>query len=356
MKVEMLMPKMGESITEATISKWLVKVGDYVKRDQIILEISTDKVDSGIPAPVSGEVVEILFNEGELVNVKTVIAIIESEVSSRIEIDKERSKENVSLGNIDEKSFTTMTHSRDRFYSPLVKTLAEKHGLDASVLKSISGTGLEGRVTKEDVLEYIKTKETSSTQLEFKELVESPTTNPTPIVTVIESSTDGDAINWGTQTTITLPMDNIRRSIAEHMLKSKKISPHVYSIQDVDVSAITKWRNQHKLEFELKEKTKLSLTAFFLEATAKALVKFPYLNSSIDGNNIILKKQVNLGCAVALGTSGVIVPVIKEAEKKDFPSLVRSFSDLALRAKNKKLRPDEVSDGSFTVTNPGLYG
>jgi len=359
MKVEMLMPQMGESITEATISKWLVKAGDYVKRDQMILEISTDKVDSEIPAPASGKLVEILFNEGDVVNVKTVIAVIESETPSPNEMKEERRSTSTVIppAKIDNKNSAAAATapSKDRFYSPLVKTLAEKHGLNTLDLESISGSGQEGRVTREDVLEYIKTKETNSTQLEFKELVEVHTPSHGPLPLTLETLTN-NAIDWGTQSTITLPMDNIRRRIAEHMLRSKQSIPHVYSIQDVDVTAISKWRNEHKQEFEAKEKIKLSITSFFLDATVKALIEFPYINATTDGNNITLMKHVNLGCAVALGTSGVIVPVIKEAEKKDFPSLVRSFSDLALRAKNKKLRPDEVSDGSFTVTNPGLYG
>lgn len=319
MRVEMVMPQMGESITEGTISKWLVKPGDHVEKDQTILEISTDKVDSEIPAPASGVVAEIVHSEGDTVPVKQVVAYIETDGAA----------------------------AANTFRSPLVKALAEKHGITDSELSSIPGSGQKGRVTKQDVEKYVEEK-ADSKQLELKpgpqprEEMKSPLTVP--------------GIDWGTQDQKVVPMDNVRQAIAEHMVRSKHTSAHVYSVQEVDMTVVSRFREAHKAQFEEEEKFKLSITPFFLEAAVQGLLKFPYVNASVEGKNIILKNHVNLGCAVALGTSGLIVPVIKRAEEKNFVGLARALNDLATRARTKKLLPDDVAGGTFTVTNPGMFG
>lgn len=335
MAIEMVMPQMGESIAEATISKWLVKVGDKVEKDQTILEISTDKVDSEIPAPSAGIVTEIKYAEGAIVPVKEVIALIDP--SGKAESVKPTPSTNGKAET--EVRENIPKHSDSKVLTPLVKELASQHGVSLIELEKIQGSGQGGRVTKDDFLSYLKQKESKpATQ---------PTTQNIPQAksTVVDES----------EATI-IPMDNMRAAIADHMVRSKHTSPHVYSIQEVDVSKISAWRAKYKKEFNDKEGFSLSFTPFFLEAAVKGLQKFPLINSSVDGRRIIQKKHINLGCAVALGNSGLIVPVIKRAEEKNLVGLARGLNDLALRARNKKLSPDDVAGGTFTVTNPGVFG
>ncbi len=326
MRVEMVMPQMGESITEGIISKWLVKSGDRVEKDQTILEISTDKVDSEIPAPVSGVIAEILHGEGDVVPVKQVIARIETDGAA----------------------------AEESFRSPLVKALAEKHDLTDSELASIPGSGQKGRVTGRDVEKYVEQKDSSSI-LSESGAKPAPESEAEPAEEV-KSPLSDPGIDWGTDDQKVVTMDNVRQAIADHMVRSKHTSPHVYSVQEVDVTAVLKFRDAHKARFEAEEKFKLSITPFFLEAAVLGLLKFPYLNASVEGKNIILKNHVNLGCAVAIGAGGLIVPVIKRAEEKNLNGLARSLKDLATRARSKKLLPDDVAGGTFTVTNPGMFG
>jgi len=356
MKVDMLMPQMGESITEATISKWLKNVGDSIEKDEIVLEISTDKVDSEIPAPSAGVLSEVLFKEGDVVPVKSKIAIIDSEGSNGAraaepatppkeekEAKPEKVEEKPEAAEASQaKTNGTSTSDSDRFYSPLVKSLAEKHGVALSELDSVKGTGQGGRVNKSDFLNYIDEKEKNG-----------GTTAPAKKAPAQEARQD---IDWGEDGSQVIPMNNMRQAIAEHMVRSKHTSPHVYSVQEVDMTAVSKWRARNKQKFTEKHGFNLSFTPFFLEAAVQALVKFPWVNSSVDGKKVILKKHVNLGCAVALGNSGLIVPVIKQAEEKNLVGLARGLNDLALRARDKKLMPDEVTGGTFTVTNPGVFG
>jgi 2-oxoglutarate dehydrogenase E2 component (dihydrolipoamide succinyltransferase) len=363
MKVEMLMPQMGESIAEATISKWLKKPGDAVQKDEVILQISTDKVDSEIPAPAAGVLVELLFNEGDVVPVKTKIAIIDTAGESSSVITTAERPAQVSNGNAAQMQAPLQIQSsapaavskkeveeeEGRYYSPLVKSLAEKHGVSPSELKNISGSGQGGRVNKEDLLKYVEARSAkpSSPAPVTPAATQSarPASKPEPV--------SGD---WSGDGTKVVVMDTMRQAIADHMVRSKHTSPHVYSIQEVDVTNIANWRAKHKSAFEKSEGFGLSFTPFFLEAAVKALEAFPYVNASVDGKKIILKKHVNLGCAVALGNSGLIVPVIKKAEEKNLVGIARSLNDLAQRARNKKLVPDDVSGGTFTVTNPGVFG
>lgn len=372
MKVEMIMPQMGESIAEATIAKWRKKPGDSVQKDEVILEISTDKVDSEIPAPAAGVLVELLFGEGDVVPVKTKIAVIDTNAGATAapQEGKAPAATNGANGNGANHIATPAKgasaeppapvvhegHDDDgRYYSPLVKGLAEKHGVALNELANVSGSGQGGRVTKEDFLKYIESRSA-------RPAAQATSSTPTPSVASATASTrpspkpepiSGD---WGTDGTKVVLMDTMRQAIADHMVRSKHTSPHVYSIQEVDVTNIANWRTKHKSAFEKSEGFGLSFTPFFLEATVKALEAFPYVNASVDGKKIILKKHVNLGCAVALGNTGLIVPVIKKAEEKNLVGIARSLNDLALRARNKKLVPDDVAGGTFTVTNPGVFG
>ena len=344
MKTEMLMPQMGESITEAKISKWRKSVGDVVAKDEIILDISTDKVDSEIPSPADGVITEILFQEGDTVPVKTKIAVIDASAKAGASAPQAPVVEKKAEKQPENKQAEISIESNDRGLSPLVRSIAEKHGLSSGELANIQGSGQGGRLNKQDVLNYIEKKASETTVKPAVIEKPQPVKPAAPVLT------------WDESETKIVPMDGMRQAIAEHMVRSKHTSPHVYSIQEVDVSNISKFRQKNKDAFQKNEGFGLSFTPFFLEAAVKALQQFPYVNSSVDGNKIILKKHVNLGCAVALGNSGLIVPVIKRAEEKNFVGIARSLNELALKARNKKLVPNEVSGGTFTVTNPGVFG
>ena len=361
MKVEMLMPQMGESIAEATISKWRKKPGDAVAKDEVILEISTDKVDSEIPAPAAGILTELLFNEGDVVPVKTKIAIIDTAAGA---VAAPATSGNAAVKEAPAPKAAPVVEAvpqrvepavpqaaeSAKFYSPLVKSLAEKHGIPLSELDALSGSGQGGRLTKEDLLKYVDSRgaKTAATPAAPAAAATAPGQKAAPAATP-----SGD---WGADGTRVVMMDTMRQAIADHMVRSKQTSPHVYSIQEIDVTNIANWRAKHKSAFEKAEGFSLSFTPFFLEATVKALEAFPYVNCSLEGKKIVLKKHVNLGCAVALGNTGLIVPVIKKAEEKNFVGIARSLNDLAQRARNKKLVPDDVAGGTFTVTNPGVFG
>ena len=350
MKVEMLMPQMGESITEATVSKWLKQVGQAVTKDEIILEISTDKVDSEIPAPATGILSEIKVQETETVPVKAVIAIIDTEGSAsavspaapqKPAPTEKTSKEAPARAQAAPVCQSASAEAESsRFLSPLVKSLAQKHGLPLKDLEKIPGSGRDGRLTKEDILQHIERASAPRPSV------------PKPVA----EAPKAPSLEWDSNGHKVIVMDNMRHLIAEHMVRSKQTSPHVYSIQEVDVSAISRYRAVHKNEFQAREGYNLSFTPFFLEAAVRGLVQFPHINSSIEGKKIILKKHINLGCAVALGNSGLIVPVIRNAEEKNLVGLARGLNDMATRARNKKLMPDEIRDGTFTVTNPGVFG
>jgi 2-oxoglutarate dehydrogenase E2 component (dihydrolipoamide succinyltransferase) len=363
MKVEMLMPQMGESIAEATISKWRKKPGESVQKDEVILEISTDKVDSEIPAPAAGVLSELLFNEGDVVPVKTKIAIIDTDgkaagsapTSNGNGVHAAPKAETASVVSAPEASPSPKEDQAEngRFYSPLVKGLAEKHGVPLAELDSVKGSGQAGRLTKEDFLKYVEARSAAPVPAAPAPAAPSPAaaTSAKPSIPAEQPSVD-----WSADGKRVVVMDAMRSAIADHMVRSKQTSPHVYSIQEIDVTNIANWRAKNKSAFEKSEGFSLSFTPFFLEATVKALEKFPYVNASVEGKKIILKKHVNLGVAVALGNTGLIVPVIKRAEEKNFVGIARSLNDLALRARNKKLVPDDVAGGTFTVTNPGVFG
>lgn len=366
MKVDMVMPQMGESITEATISKWLKKPGETVQKDEVILEISTDKVDSEIPSPASGILAELLYGEGDVVAVKERIAVIDTAASGAMKNGSAHAAAQAAPAVAAPQAPAAATppaapqaaeqndeSSSGRYYSPLVKSLAEKHGVSLSELDGVKGSGQGGRVNKEDFMQYLEQRKAPAAPA-----YSAPAAAPAPQIEV-RSPVKGDMPDldsWSAEGTKIVPMDTMRQAIADHMVRSKQTSPHVYSVQEIDVTNISKWRARNKDEFKKNEGFNLSFTPFFLEAAVKALVKYPYVNSSVQDKKIILKKHVNLGCAVALENQGLIVPVIKKAEEKNFIGLARGLNDLANRARTKKLLPDDVAGGTFTVTNPGVFG
>lgn len=365
MKVDMLMPQMGESIAEATISRWLKAAGEKVEKDEIILEISTDKVDSEIPAPAAGTLSEVLFGEGDVVPVKTKIAVIETNGNSArtatpapaAEPEKPAAKPEVKQEPVSQASNTngyeSAASSSDRFYSPLVRSLAQKHNVPLAELDKLSGSGQNNRLTKQDFMDFLESRGSRPAAAAESAPSRAPALQA-PAPERVSAPVDMPSFNSDEVTVV--PMDNMRRAIADHMVRSKHTSPHVYSMQEVDCSRISAYRQKHKEEFNKREGFNLSFTPFFLEAAIKALLEYPGVNASVEGHTLLLKKHVNLGCAVALGNSGLIVPVIKHAEEKNLMGIARSLNDLALRARNKKLMPDDVTGGTFTVTNPGVFG
>lgn len=372
MKIDMVMPQMGESIAEATISKWLKNPGDTVRKDEVILEISTDKVDSEIPSPASGVLSEVLFAAGDVVPVKTKIAVIDSEGGSAQPSAPAPKADAAPAAKPTpaaapppppQQHSNGMAHAApprgDRYYSPLVKELATKHGISVSELDTISGTGQGGRVSKQDLMVYVQMRQQGAPQ----QAAAPRAAAAAPIAAAPAAKAPPQAkapsqpiLDWSEDGTKVIAMDNMRQAIAEHMVRSKQTSPHVYSVQEVDMTAISKYRKMHKQKFEENEGFNLSFTPFFLEAAVRALLEYPYVNCSLEGKKIILKKHINLGCAVALGNTGLIVPVIKKAEERNFVGLARGLNDLAARARSKKLAPDDVMGGTFTVTNPGVFG
>lgn len=354
-KVEL--PKMGESVAEATITTWLKAVGDSIEEDEPIVEIATDKVDSEVPAPCSGTVKEILFNEGDVVEVGAVFAIIDSElnmVTDEVEQPKTENSNDEFLEDGDktiekeilqpiENSINNNSEinfkNSSKFYSPLVKSIAKKENISIQELDTIVGSGANQRVTKSDILNYLNNRSGSRNNME-KEVTK----------TIHKQSI---SINGDDEI---IAMDRMRKMIADHMVNSVHTAPHVTSFVEADVTNLVNWRKKVKKSFEEKEGEKLTFTPIFIEAIAKALRDFPEVNSSIDGDNIIIKSNINIGMATALPSGNLIVPVIKNADQLNLVGLAKSVNDLANRAKLGQLKPDEISGGTYTVSNVGTFG
>lgn len=375
--IDITMPKMGESVMEGTIIKWYKKVGDHVKKDETIFEISTDKVDTEIPSPQDGYLVEILVEEQKTVEVGTVVARLSSksvQQSPRIEFEekieqKDKAKDQVQVqvqaqakeeivsmhDNFNRVADLSVepTKKSSRFFSPLVLNIAEKENISFSELETIQGTGLEGRVTKKDILNYLENRKTKAYQKPKEEIK--------PIQNVEKRSALVSEPQFIQQFSSsmeyqTIPMDNIRTKIMEHMVHSRDTSVHVTGMIEVDVTRIHNFINAKKEYYLEKENVKLTYMAFISDAVVKALKKYPLVNSSIDGNNIIQKRNINLGIAVAVEPTGLIVPNIKNAGDKNLIGLARAIQDLATRSRTKKLTPDDISFGTFTITNYGVFG
>lgn len=360
-KFELIMPKMGESITEATILKWLKKEGDAVKLDEAVLEIATDKVDSEVPSPVAGIIHKILFNEGDVVAVGKAVAVLETETAAGESGSKQPIKPEVKIQKSEVVKLVTsnpqpITHnpqsSSDRFYSPLVLNIARQEGISMSELESMSGTGAEGRVTKKDILAYVQNR---------KETIDDrqQTLQNTKVVEVvlpkIETTQVVSAKSYSGNVEI-IEMDRMRRLIADNMVKSKHTSAHVTSFVEADVTNIVLWRNKVKKKFNDLYGENLTFTPIFIEAVVKALRDFPLVNSSVDGTNIVVKKDINVGMAAALPSGNLIVPVIKNADLLNIVGLAKKVNDLAGRARIGKLKPDEIEGGTYTVSNVGTFG
>jgi len=342
------MPKMGESISEATIIKWLKSVGDFVEAEEIILEVATDKVDNDVPSPVSGVITEIRFQKDAIVEVGAVLALINSELGSeKIELGSKKEQTNVEASSTLQNRQPTTDNRQpttDNFLSPLIISIAQKENLSIEELQSIPGSGVDGRLQKSDVFQYLKNRKypLPSRKSEVESLKSS--SYPKPKINYIEGK---DHI---------VEMDRMRKMIADHMVYSKQTSPHVTSYIEVDVTNLVDWRNKNKDEFLKKNNEKFTFTPVFVQAVAKAIINFPMINVSVDGANIIVHKDINIGMATALPSGNLIVPVVKNANEKDLVALAKDVNALAEASRNNKLKPDQVQGSTFTISNVGTFG
>ena len=351
-RVELIMPKLGESIIEATILAWNKKVGDKIELDENVLTIATDKVDTEVPSPVAGTLAEILFKDGDTGGVGKAIAVIETSATAEL-------KSSPAIAETAVKTETVVTENKEvkpevsnvnfnegsRFYSPLVKSIAKEEGLSVQELENVNGTGQGGRVTKSDILSYLnnRTKGTTST-------------NAAPASQAVNvKEYNQPAIDTSGNVEI-IEMDRMRKLIADHMVMSKHVSPHVTSFVEVDVTNLVLWREKNKKAFESKYGEKITFTPIFIEAIARAIRDFPLINVSVRGTDIIRFKDINIGMAAALPSGNLIVPVIKNADTLNLVGLTQRVNDLANRARANKLKPDEIQGGTFTLTNVGTFG
>lgn len=367
--VDLIMPKLGESIMEATILKWHKKVGDAVQQDETVLDIATDKVDSEVPSTDAGTMAEILFEVNDVVPIGAVIARLNTRTPA-IDTQPEKPSETEAEDNADDIPYqssnvshptnntpATTAKSIIRFYSPLVLKIAQEEGIGMAELESIPGTGQDGRVSKKDILEYLskgsgeKAQEPGVNVLEpgmdVQVIPQKPATG--------SAQTQLEISNYGPNVEI-IEMDRMRKLIAKFMVDSKHISPHVTSFTEADVTNMVMWREKIKKDFEKRENTKITFTPLFVEAVVKCLKKFPLINCSIDGDKIIIKKDINIGMATALPSGNLIVPVIKNADQLNLVGLSKQVNGLAEAARNNKLKPDDTQGGTFTLTNVGTFG
>jgi len=360
--VEIVMPKMGESIMEATILKWVKQVGDRIEMDEPILEIATDKVDSEVPSPVSGILSEIRFQENDVVGIGTVIAVIstEGEVAtpkpSPAVAEAPASNGKAALAEATRPAAVVaelpvaepvgrVAAGSNRFYSPLVRTIAQKEQISATELENISGSGMQGRVTKKDILEYVQNRQAPASRIVAPAAsVQQAPASQTPAAASLSGNVE------------IIEMDRMRKLISEHMVMSKHTAPHVTSFVEVDVTNLVNWRNRIKDEFEKKYNEKITFTPIFVEAVARAIRDFPMVNISVDGTKLLVKKDINIGMAAALPSGNLIVPVIKNADQFNLVGLTKSVNDLAARARKNQLKPEEIQGGTFTLTNVGTFG
>lgn len=363
---EILLPKMGESVAEATIIKWLKNEGDFVKADEPIVEIATDKVDSEVPSTSEGILLKRLCNEGDVVQVGKPIALIGAEAGAGAQKPASKAPEPESKTVIQEKPIA-ISHSNNgssagariqspsnKFYSPLVKNIARSEGVTVEELETIEGSGMHGRVTKKDILDYLpkrKDQKTTTAPAEVKENKSATSSAP-----VVKSEPVGPVVTAGPNDEI-VEMDRMRKLIADHMVMSKRVSPHVTSFVEADVTNLVLWRDKVKKEFEKKEGEKLTFTPIFIEAVVKAIKDFPNINASVtqDGK-IVLRKDINIGMAAALPSGNLIVPVIKNADRYNLVGLTKAVNDLANRARLNQLKPDEIQGGTYTISNVGTFG
>lgn len=362
---ELIMPKMGESIAEATITKWLKNEGDTIKLDEAVVEIATDKVDSEVPSTNEGVLIKKLWNEGDVVPVGAAIALIGSDASQTIapvaqapkEVVQEAVKqvEQMVQNAVSSVAVQSISNNGSRFYSPLVLNIAKTEGIGMAELENILGSGKDNRLTKGDIIKYIEGGRTAAVQ-------SSSSSVSTPVVSTVVETPKAE-VSKPAASKVTLmagdeivEMDRMRKLIADHMVMSKATSPHVTSFVEVDVTNLVLWREKIKAKFEKKEGEKITFTPIFIEAVVKAIKDFPMINISLDGQNIIKRKNINIGMAAALPSGNLIVPVIKNADTKNLLGLVKDVNDLAKRARENKLAPDDIQGGTYTITNVGTFG
>jgi len=375
-KFELKLPQMGESVAEATLTSWLKDVGDTIEMDEAIFEIATDKVDSEVPSEVEGKLLEKRFEVDDVIKVGEVVAVIElngtgaeavvadqepveeeaaevMEPATQLEEGIKAVQENISISNPD-------FSNSERFYSPLVKNIAKQEGIPVAELDRIPGTGKEGRVTKKDILVFVSNRSAQIESVPKQTPIEKAGTAVDKIAatpkTAVETSTPSTAsieLRTGDEA---IPLTRMGKLIAQHMVNSISTSAHVQSFVEVDVTNVVNWRNKVKKEFEEREGEKLTFTPIFMEAVAVALKKYPMMNISLDGDTVIKKKSINLGMAAALPDGNLIVPVIKNADQLNLMGMAKTVNDLANRARNNALKPDEIKDGTYTVTNVGSFG
>ncbi|MFN4835754.1 MAG: dihydrolipoamide acetyltransferase family protein [Bacteroidota bacterium] len=361
--VDLVMPKLGESIMEATILKWHKQPGDAIALDETVLEIATDKVDSEVPSTAAGIIQEILFNVNEVVPIGKVIARIQTSATQPVssipsppptsqQAPSPASTQPAIQQSSNNNQITThkpITIGANRFYSPLVLNIAANEGISMSELEKIPGSGGEGRVTKKDILHYLAVRTQPAVSAPQELSIPLARIQPsTPILSTPSSVTSGNVE--------IIEMDRMRKLIADHMVKSKQTSPHVTSFTEADVTNLVLWREKVKKDFEKREGTKITYTPLFIEAIVRCIKKFPLINSSLDGGNIILKKDINIGMATALPSGNLIVPVIRNADQYNMVGLAKQVNQLADAARQGKLRPDDTQNGTFTLTNVGTFG
>jgi 2-oxoglutarate dehydrogenase E2 component (dihydrolipoamide succinyltransferase) len=353
-QIEILLPKMGESVAEATIIKWNVEEGATIEADDAIVEIATDKVDSEVPSPEDGVLIKKLCNDGDVVQVGQAIAIIETAGEGSFPAPVAAKTDNAPKATnatitapIAESTTIEKRSDSGRFYSPLVRSIASEEGLSMTELDNINGTGQDGRVTKNDLLDYLANGRQKAA-----------TTAHTPQASApkpVQAAPSAPSVSVGGADEI-IQMDRMRKLIADHMTNSVKVSAHVTSFVEADVTNLVLWREKNKNKFLAKEGEKLTFTPIFIEAVAKAIRDFPNINCSVDGDNIILKKNINIGMAAALPSGNLIVPVIKNADQLNLVGLAKAVNSLANRARNNQLKPDEIQGGTYTLTNVGSFG
>ena len=383
--VDLVMPKMGESIMEATILKWHKNPGDAVKMDETVLDIATDKVDSEVPSTAEGVISELLFNVNDVVPIGTVIARIKTDVTETVSPAKSQPDAPVQESQPSEVRYKPQAEMQqreyaepeyraqkqdashvngNRFYSPLVLNIAAQEGVSMVELENIHGTGNEGRVTKRDILQYVTDRRTGKAQSQKPGVQGQQATAsqqqgmmiPMNRVEQRESPTQNSQLTTYSGNVEIIEMDRMRKLIADHMVRSKHTSPHVTSFTEADVTNLVMWRDKVKKDFEKREGTKITFTPLFIEAIVRCIKKFPLINSSVDGNNIIVKKDINMGMATALQNGNLIVPVIRNADQLNLVGLTKQVNHLADSARNNKLRPEDIADGTFTLTNVGTFG
>jgi 2-oxoglutarate dehydrogenase E2 component (dihydrolipoamide succinyltransferase) len=366
--VDLVMPKLGESIMEATILKWHKKPGDAIKQDETVLDIATDKVDSEVPSTAEGVIETILFNENDVVPIGTVIATIRVGANAAVsnsepaapapapQYEEAKVVEEIPFqptGNMQQA--TGNSDNKIRFYSPLVLNIAQQEGISMTELENIPGTGQEGRVSKKDILAYVENRGAGNKTAAASQPAQEVTVLPTAANLPVTNQSTNQLINY-TGNVEVIEMDRMRKLIAKHMVDSKHTSAHVTSFAECDVTALVMWRDKVKKDFEKREGEKITYTPLFIEAIVKCIKKYPLLSSSVDGDKIIVKKDLNIGMATALPSGNLIVPVIKNADQLNLTGLTKQVNGLANAARTGKLKPDDTTGGTFTLTNVGTFG